>query len=75
MRLDPGIVCANCARLMKCVKNGTDVVDPSVGGFPATIFSGDKYQCPSCLAEVVIGFGEGRQPVSGEDIGAIILKR
>ena len=46
-------ICVPCAREMRCKKNMYAVADPE----PSTYWYGDRYECPGCGANVVVGFG------------------
>jgi hypothetical protein len=46
-------ICVPCRREMRCRKNDYMFFDYG----KAAIWSGDKYQCEACRAEVVVGFG------------------
>jgi hypothetical protein len=50
-------ICVKCKVIMKCHKNAQFVQDPTVGGFPSTVWSGDVWKCPGCSCKVVTGFG------------------
>jgi len=50
-------VCATCSVSMRCAKN-EHAVEVVYRDEPVGIFSGDRYECPYCLASIVIGFGE-----------------
>jgi hypothetical protein len=54
-KLEP--ICAKCKRTMVCAKNNFLVADPASGDFPSTYWYGDKWDCPGCGAEIVVGFG------------------
>ena len=55
-------VCVQCACEMRCAKHEFEV---AVGGEqPCAVYSGDKYRCPGCEMEVVVGFGSG--PIAEE---------
>jgi hypothetical protein len=34
------------------------VRDPTVGDFPSTYWKGDRYTCPICGSDIVIGFAQ-----------------
>lgn len=46
-------VCVECKRVMRCKKNAFKVHIND-----ADIWNGDKYECPACKKEVVVGFGQ-----------------
>ncbi len=47
----PRPVCVKCQKEMSCQKNDFIVSNESV------LYNGDKYKCPTCEYEVVVGFG------------------
>jgi len=61
----PRAICAKCAVEMEIEKNDFSVKDVAMNtiwrNFPATVWFGDKYKCPKCDWEVVIGFGSGME--------------
>ena len=54
-------VCVSCCAEMRCHKNSR-AVEVQVKGRGYQVWSGDEYQCPSCLVRVVTGWG--RQPMA-----------
>jgi hypothetical protein len=66
----PAPICVNCAQEMRCAKNDFAVKDKESGPFPATVWLGDKYQCPSCKTEIAVSFGKGRP---GPDVSDLTL--
>jgi len=48
-------VCVKCSVNMRCEKNGVEVLDIASFG-PYKIWAADKYKCPKCGNEVVVGF-------------------
>jgi hypothetical protein len=55
---------------MRCEKNDFVVRDPEKGGFPSTYWVGDKYRCPVCGQEVVVGFcSKGHLPETAQQHG------
>ena len=54
-RLRP--ICVSCQLSMRCAKNEFMVKDPETPQSPSTIWSGDRFECPSCEASIVTGFG------------------
>ena len=76
----PRPVCVGCEKEMRCEKNEQRVELMSRGygdlrsGYQ--IWSGDKYECPSCGAEVIVGFGyEPEAEVYNKDAYARALDR
>ena len=57
-------VCAKCRLPMYPRKNGVWVIDV-VDCREFAVWSADKWRCPRCKAEIIIGFG--RQPVAQGD--------
>ena len=55
----PAPICVKCQVEMRCEKNEQFVNDIRVGSFRATHWAGDRFACPCCDAEIVIGFGWG----------------
>lgn len=53
-------VCVPCARSMRCAQNEFPVRDKRTEFAPATVWSGDRFECEGCGASVVVGFGRGR---------------
>lgn len=57
------LVCIGCKVEMQCDKNQHGVeLTSSVGGVelqPYQIWDGDRYACPGCGVEIVVGFGRG----------------
>jgi len=47
----PSPICVKCGKEMRCKKNSFIVTNKIY------VWSGDKYQCPKCGIEVVVGFG------------------
>lgn len=58
MALPP--VCASCGVVMRCGRNDQPVRDSRMGSLPATVWVGDRFDCPSCEASIVTGFGQKR---------------
>ena len=50
-------VCVKCQTEMKPETNGVGVLDIADFG-PYKIWDADKWKCPKCGIEVIIGFGE-----------------
>lgn len=59
MSMSHAPVCVECKVPMRVEKAGVSVVDITPS-YPKgyEIWSGDKFKCPICLVEVVIGFAE-----------------
>lgn len=66
----PAPICVPCQRFFRCVKTGFYFTEGMPIGFqappgtshpdrwvPYKIWSGDKYRCEGCGAEIVSGFG------------------
>lgn len=53
----PKPICVSCRVEMVVERNGETVRDRASEGFPSTYWSGDRFSCPSCGAEIVTGFG------------------
>ena len=70
MRRPP--ICVKCKREMRVTKNEFLVKDKAVGNRPSTVWMGDVWECPSCGAEIVAGFGVGR---IGESLEAMEFTR
>jgi DNA-directed RNA polymerase subunit RPC12/RpoP len=49
-------ICVNCGTEMRCVKNGAGLIRYH-DGEPITVQSGDKYGCPDCSFQVMVGLG------------------
>jgi len=58
-------VCIKCQKEMKCKVNGVSVA-PSEN--PSHQYNGDKFQCPICGVEIVIGFGNSNHSEQPADI-------
>ena len=50
-------VCVECRVEMHCEKNSFMIKDKVVGDSPVAVWSGDKFKCPGCGKEIVVGFG------------------
>jgi len=48
-------ICVPCKQEMRCKKNGCVVNDPASGSFPATYWFGNKWRCPKCGHEIIVG--------------------
>jgi len=56
-------VCVKCRVQMRCARNSFPVF---YGGCDPTAYSsGDRYRCPGCGTEVVVGFGSQQQSTKG----------
>jgi hypothetical protein len=64
-------ICVSCQRFFKPIKNGFDFIeamplcdDAQPGNVepdkwtPYKLWSGDKWRCPSCNVEIVVGVGQ-----------------
>lgn len=52
-------VCFPCARAMRCAENSYSVRDARTATSAATVWSGDRFECPDCNASIIVGFGRG----------------
>jgi predicted RNA-binding Zn-ribbon protein involved in translation (DUF1610 family) len=50
-------VCVKCEVELKLVTNGIIVCDTTSNG-PYKLWNADKYKCPKCGAEIIVGFAE-----------------
>ena len=50
-------ICAACGTRMRCKKN--DFIVGHNDNYSEVRWNGDLYNCPQCLIEVVVGFGNG----------------
>ncbi len=55
MRIAP--VCCKCNKEFRCEKNGVEAIEQADFG-DYKYFRTDKYKCPTCGIEVLVGFGE-----------------
>jgi len=53
----PVPICVSCRVEYRCQQNDFLVNDIEAGVFPRTYWLGDKFQCPVCNSEIVVGFG------------------
>src|ERR1039458_5610600 len=51
-------VCVKCHTEMRCEKNGVGVLDMSSNEQPYQLWEADKFKCPGCGFEVVVGFAQ-----------------
>ena len=74
-RLTP--ICVPCKQAMRCEKNSFLVKDAKSEGITGSVWSGDKFKCPDCGTEVVVGFGKPRLAcrVNPEDAKAMEFNR
>jgi len=56
-------VCVKCAVDMRPEKNGFKFVEMSEGGRAYQVWDGDKWKCPRCGVEVIVGWGQ--RPLAG----------
>jgi len=54
---------------MRCAKNEFIVRDPAAAGFSSTYWSGDKFQCPTCGHEIVVGQGAPVTEEKAKELG------
>ena len=59
-------VCVKCEVEMRPEKNDVGVLDMADFG-PYKLWSADKYKCPKCGYEIVVGFGDDRIAEHYED--------
>lgn len=55
--LDP--ICAKCGRFLTCEKNGVIFEQLQSDGTPYKLWSGDRWACHGCGAELIVGVGQG----------------
>jgi hypothetical protein len=65
----PTPICVKCRVAMRCGQNDFIVRDSADGGFPSTYWAGDKFYCPQCGHEVVVGFGKPVQAEKASQLG------
>jgi len=51
-------ICVECKVEYSCEKNEVLVNDPAVGEFPATYWRADRWICPGCNHQVIVGRGK-----------------
>ena len=51
-------ICVKCRVEYSCDKNEVLVNDPAVGEFPATYWYADRWICPGCNHQVIVGRGK-----------------
>ena len=51
-------VCVKCHIDMRPEKNGVYFVEDDGQGSPYKLWAADKWKCPECASEVLIGFGK-----------------
>ena len=49
-------VCVACRVQMRCEKN-QESASITVDEMPYQIWQGDRYQCPRCAAQIIVGWG------------------
>ena len=54
-------ICVPCGRFYRPEKNGVLFVE-ALDGTPYKLWSGDKWKCPNCGSEVIVG--SGLEPIS-----------
>lgn len=64
----PTPICCKCRVAMKCEQNDFIVRDPETQ-FPSTYWAGDKFRCPVCGHEIVVGFGKPVDAEKAEELG------
>jgi len=58
-------VCVKCGIEFKTKKNGVvaqEHTEPQPTGTPYKIWNGDLWECPQCLTQIIVGWGD--KPVS-----------
>jgi|GEM_PF-4696589 len=58
-------ICVACRIEYSCDKNDVLVNDPEVEGFPATYWYADRWKCPGCNHQVIVGRGKSLSPTVG----------
>jgi len=66
----PKPICAKCKREMNCEKNEALVRDREAKGYPSTYWYGDRFKCPSCEIQIIVGFGRPMSAEMGEALAA-----
>jgi hypothetical protein len=64
-------ICVECRVEYSCEKNEVLVNDPAVGEFPATYWYADRWICPGCNHQVIVGRGKGLL-LSGKEVAAVV---
>lgn len=64
----PRPICVSCACEMVCKENDYAVRDAEVGDFPSTCWLGDRFSCPQCNHQIVVGFGRGMTSDGNEQL-------
>ena len=79
MSFGPGYACASCRTLIRPRKNDIDVIIEDSEGRPWKIWAADLWECPSCGAQTIIGYGQNHYAEHYEadfaDVMARIQKR
>ena len=51
-------ICVKCRVEYSCDKNEVLISDPAVEGFSATYWYADRWKCPGCDHQVIVGRGK-----------------
>jgi hypothetical protein len=51
-------ICVPCSRTMNAEKNGVCFTTIFSDGRRYQLWSGDKWKCPDCKAEIIVGVGQ-----------------
>lgn len=52
-------VCVKCRIDMRPEKNGVQFIEDDGNGSPYKLWAADKWKCPECGFQVLVGFGAG----------------
>ncbi len=70
----PRPLCVPCKLEMRCLENDIAVTFCGGSGKPWRIFNGDKWGCPECLAEIVVGWAPQPAGKVGQPAFDLMLK-
>lgn len=48
-------ICVPCRKEMQCDENAVFINDSSTGTFPSTYWQADRFKCPECGHETIVG--------------------
>ena len=65
-------ICVECRVEYSCKKNEVLINDPAVGGFDATYWYADRWECPGCKHQVIVGRGKALV-ISADQAGRLQL--
>lgn len=51
-------ICVECRVEYSCKQNDVLISDPAVGGFEATYWHADMWECPGCKHQTIVGRGK-----------------